>query len=242
MDKFENGRQVVRGMNKIDPQEIIDAFTQAAIDAQSMSVDGVEIHGAHSYLIDQFLWHNSNKRSDEYGGHLVNRVKLACEIVESIRLAVGKNFPVLFRFSQWKLTDYDAKIAQNPAELEQILLPLVKAGVDVFHVSTRRFWLPAFEESELSLASWTKKITGKPVIAVGNVGIDKEFSLDMFSGSVQSKPKSINLAESRLQAGDFDLVAVGRAILADSNWPDKIRLGQLDKVVPFSSESLATLS
>ncbi len=242
MDKFENKQQTVRGITQADIQDIVAAFTQAAIDAQAMGFDGVEIHGAHSYLIDQFLWKESNQRTDEYGGSLQNRVRFACQVVASVRAAVGDTFPILFRFSQWKLTDYEAKIADTSDELEQILVPLVEAGVDIFHVSTRRFWQAAFQGSERSLASWTKKITGKPVIAVGSVGIDNEFSLDIFAETIQSQPKSLDLVESRLHAGDFDFVAVGRAILADPNWAHKIKSNQLNSIIPFSSGSLGTLS
>jgi len=241
MDVFENGHQLAKGMSKIEIQDVINAFTKSAINAKKLGFDGVEIHGAHGYLIDQFLWKKSNQRTDEYGGNIENRVRFACQIINSIRKSVGEDFPIIFRFSQWKLSDYDAKIAQNISELEDILIPLVKAGVDAFHVSTRRFWEPAFEGSELSLAGWTKKITGKPVIAVGNVGIDKEFSLNMFSGDFQSQPKSVELLEKKLQEKEFDLIAVGRAILADPEWPNKIEAGELDKIIPFSSKSLSTL-
>lgn len=241
MDKFKNEQRIARGMIQADIGDVIDAFTQAAIDAQALGFDGVEIHGAHSYLIDQFLWKESNQRTDEYGGSLQNRVRFACQVVASVRAAVGDTFPILFRFSQWKLTDYEAKIANSSDELEQILVPLAKAGVDIFHVSTRRFWQAAFQGSDRSLASWTKKITGKPVIAVGSVGIDNEFSLDIFAGAIQSQPKSLELVESRLQADDFDLVAVGRAILADPNWAQKIKSNQFSKIIPFSSGSLGHL-
>lgn len=242
VDLFENGHQVVKGMSQSDIHDVIMAFCEAAIHAKSMGFDGVEIHGAHSYLIDQFLWHKSNKREDEYGGSIQNRVRFACQIVKSIRDAVGDGFPIVFRFSQWKLTDYGAQIAHTPIELEQILMPLVDAGVDIFHVSTRRFWQPAFSDSELSLAGWTKKISGKAVIAVGSVGIDKPFSLNMFSEKVTAQPNSVALLENRLAEGEFDLVAVGRAILADPNWPAKIESGQLENIIPFSSDSLLTLS
>ena len=242
MDKYENGQRVVVAMSEADIQSIIGAFTQAAVDAKAIGFDGVEIHGAHSYLIDQFLWHESNQRTDEYGGNLENRVRFACQIVESIRNAVGSDFMICFRFSQWKLTDYDAKVVSNAHELEQLLIPLVEAGVDIFHVSTRRFWEPAFSGSQLSLAGWTKKITGKPVIAVGSVGIDRPFSLDMFSQSVLSQPQSVDLLESMLAGGEFDLIAVGRALLADANWPNKLRMGQISEVVPFSSQSLSGLN
>jgi 2,4-dienoyl-CoA reductase-like NADH-dependent reductase (Old Yellow Enzyme family) len=241
VDIFEHGKQIVKGLSSSDIQEIVLAFSEAAANAKRLGFDGVEIHGAHSYLIDQFLWHRSNKRNDKYGGSLNNRVRLACEIIKSIRAVVGSNFPILFRFSQWKLSDYDARIANTPYELEQIVLPLVEAGVDIFHVSTRRFWQPAFSNSKLSLAGWTKQITGKPVIAVGSIGIDTQFSLDILSKNRLSEPKSVELVEKKLSNGEFDLVAVGRALLADPNWPTKIESGQLNRVTPFSSELLSTL-
>jgi len=115
-------------------------------------------------------------------------------------------------------------------------------GVAIFHASTRRFWLPEFSGSELTLAGWTKKITGKPVIAVSSIGIDKPFSLDIFSEAILSQPNAVALVERKLESGEFDLVAVGRAILADPSWPYKIKHGQLDEIIPFSSDSLATLS
>jgi 2,4-dienoyl-CoA reductase-like NADH-dependent reductase (Old Yellow Enzyme family) len=242
LEHYDNGRQVVKGMTEGDIEDVIEAFRKAATDAASIGFDGVEIHGALSYLIDQFLWHKSNRRRDAYGGSLKNRVRFACQVVESIRGAVGGGYPILFRFSQWKLTDYEARIASSPKELEQILLPLVEAGVDIFHASTRRFWQPAFSDSEASLAGWTKKISGRPVIAVGSVGIAEPFSLDIFSERVTSQPSSVELVERNIENGEFDLVAVGRALLGDPNWPQKIRSGELDKILPFSSDSLATLS
>jgi 2,4-dienoyl-CoA reductase-like NADH-dependent reductase (Old Yellow Enzyme family) len=242
LEHYDNGQQVVKGMTEGDIEDVIEAFRKAATDAASIGFDGVEIHGAHSYLIDQFLWHKSNRRRDAYGGSLKNRVRFACQVVESIRGAVGGGYPILFRFSQWKLTDYEARIASSPKELEQILLPLVEAGVDIFHASTRRFWQPAFSDSEVSLAGWTKKISGRPVIAVGSVGIAEPFSLDIFSERVTSQPSSVELVERNIENGEFDLVAVGRALLGDPNWPQKIRSGELDKILPFSSDSLATLS
>lgn len=243
MDKFTNETQTAKAMSQQDINEVIQAFTQAAMDAKELGFDGVEIHGAHGYLIDEFLWNKSNQRTDNYGGSLENRVRLASEIVSSIRKAVGKEFPIVFRFSQWKAMDYDAKIAENPDELTTILLALVDAGVDIFHASQRRFWEPAFKGSELSLAAWTKKITKKPVISVGNVGIDKALDVSLFEGKqIFTKPESLTLVEEKLQNEEFDLIAVGRALLADPNWSNKMRDNEMDKVTSFSSDSLATLS
>ncbi len=243
MDIFENEKQIIKAMTQNDINDVIQAFTQAAIDAKELGFDGIEIHGAHQYLIDQFLWEKSNQRTDKYGGSLENRIRFAREVVTSIRKAVGKEFPILFRFSQWKLTDYDAKIVQTPEELEVFLLSLVDAGVDIFHASQRRFWEKEFADSPLSLASWTKKITRKPVITVGSVGIDNAFELDIFSGKkVDTQPQSIALVEQQLQAEAFDLVGVGRALLADPDWANKMKLNQIDEVIPFTTDSLSTLS
>lgn len=242
IEVYQNREKIVSQMTSLDIYAVVEAFSKAASKAKEIGFDGVEIHGAHSYLIDSFLWHKSNKRHDEYGGSLKNRVRFATEIVSSVRSAVGPGFPICFRFSQWKLTDYDAKIVSNPSELESLLIPLVEAGVDMFHVSTRRFWQPAFPGSPMTLAGWTKAITGKPVIAVGSVGIDQQFSLDMFSQNVNLQPQSIEQVERMLESNQFDLIAVGRAMLADPDWVNKIKSGHLTDIVPFTSSSLTSLN
>ncbi|CAM5737135.1 NADPH dehydrogenase [Streptomyces tendae] len=84
----------------------------------------MELHGAHGYLIDQFLWAGTNRRTDAYGGDPVARTRFAVEIVQAVRSAVSPGFPVVFRFSQWKADHYDARLAETPEELEAILTPL----------------------------------------------------------------------------------------------------------------------
>ena len=103
---------------------------------------------------------------------LLGRTQFAVEIVEACRREVGPDFPIIFRFSQWKMNDFKAKLAKTPDELERFLQPLVNAGVDIFHCSTRRFWEAEFDGSDLNLAGWTKKLSGKPVISVGSVGLE----------------------------------------------------------------------
>ncbi|CAM5545207.1 hypothetical protein SCANM63S_04410 [Streptomyces canarius] len=117
--------------------------------------------------------------------------------------------PVLFRYSQWKQQDYTARLAETPEELEAILTPLAAAGVDAFHASTRRYWLPEFDGSDLNLAGWTKKFTGKPVMSVGLVGLDGDF-INAFQGEGSPVKGTDNLLD-RLEADEFDLVAIGRA-------------------------------
>ncbi|HAF90241.1 MAG TPA: 12-oxophytodienoate reductase, partial [Pseudomonas sp.] len=147
MEKCKDGNVVVHGMTQQDIRDVIGAFAQAARDAKAIGMDGVEIHGAHGYLIDQFFWEGSNQRTDEYGGSLANRSRFAVELVQAVREAVGPDFPIIFRFSQWKQQDYTARLVQSPEALGEFLAPLVEAGVDIFHCSTRRFWEPEFEGS-----------------------------------------------------------------------------------------------
>jgi 2,4-dienoyl-CoA reductase-like NADH-dependent reductase (Old Yellow Enzyme family) len=116
----------------------------------------------------------------------------------------------------------------------------VKAGVDVFHCSTRRFWEPEFEGSDLNLAGWAKKLTGKPSITVGSVGLDDEF-LTAFIDGKGANNASIDKLIEMFERDDFDMVAVGRALLADSEWVAKIQTGRIEELVPFNVEALKTL-
>ncbi|OXM13407.1 NADH:flavin oxidoreductase [Paenibacillus herberti] len=235
------GEKVSEPLSVEEIRGLINGYAQAAADAKRIGFDGVEIHGAHGYLIDQFFWDKTNKREDEYGGDLVGRTRFAVEVIEAVRQAVGPDFPIVFRFSQWKPEDYTAKLAQTPEELELFLAPLSAAGVDIFHSSTRRFWEPEFEGSSLNLAGWTQKITGKPAITVGSVGLDSEFT-SLFTEGRGGQNASLEQLTERLEKGEFDLVAVGRALLTDAAWAEKIREARTEDLQPFTRESLGSLS
>ncbi|SOD85687.1 NADH:flavin oxidoreductase [Streptomyces sp. Ag109_G2-15] len=227
-------------MTQQDLDDVVAAYAEAAADAERIGFDGVEIHGAHGYLLDQFLWAGTNRRTDAYGGDLVARTKFSAEIVAAVREAVSPDFPVLFRYSQWKQQDYGARLAETPEELEAILTPLAAAGVDAFHASTRRYWLPEFDGSDLNLAGWTKKLTGKPVITVGSVGLDGDF-INAFQGE-GSPVKGIDNLLDRLEADEFDMVAVGRALLQDPEWAAKVLADRFDELKPYDAAALQTLS
>ena len=185
----------------------------------------------------------SNQRTDNYGGSMANRGRFAVEIIQAVRAAVGPDFPIIFRFSQWKQQDYTARLAQNPEELKAFLQPLSDAGVDIFHCSTRRFWEPEFAESELNLAGWTRQLTGKPTITVGSVGLDgSEFTSFMTNTKEIAQPASLDALLTRFNAQEFDLVAVGRALLVDPEWAEKVRDGRQDEILPFSRNALGSLS
>lgn len=236
------GRVVCHAMTEEDIADVIAAFARAARDAQRIGFDGVELHGAHGYLIDQFFWEGVNLRDDAYGGSLERRTRFGAELVRAVRAAVGADFPICLRYSQWKLQDYGARLARTPDELGRFLAPLVDAGVDLFHCSTRRYWQPEFEGSALNLAGWTKRLTGKPTITVGSIGLDTEFvSQQGGAGFNDAHAASIDVLLARLEAGEFDLAAVGRALIAEPNWPRLLRAGQLQEARGFAKAQLAEL-
>jgi 2,4-dienoyl-CoA reductase-like NADH-dependent reductase (Old Yellow Enzyme family) len=231
-------------MSDSDVADAIAAFGRAAGDAKRLGFDSVELHGAHGYLIDQFFWESTNAREDGWGGGTIaERGRFAAEILKAVRAAVGPDFPVIIRLSQWKQQDFTHKIAANPDQLADWLTPLADAGADVFHCSQRRFWEPEFPELDgeegLNFAGWAKKVTGKPTITVGSVGLSGEFVASY--GGEASQPASLDNLLARLERDEFDLVAVGRALIVDPDWSLKVRDGRTSELTPYDVSSLATL-
>ncbi len=235
-----NGQKIGNPLTLDEIDQIIEAFVEAAISAKRLGFDGIELHGAHGYLIDQFFWEKTNQRNDIYGGSLVKRTRFATEIIRRCKESVGQDYPIILRFSQWKTQDFTAKLAKDPDELLEFLKPLVDAGVDMFHCSTRRFWEPEFEYSDLNLAGWTKKLTGKPTITVGSVGLDNEFTNAFLKGE-GARNTGIDQLLQRLNNEEFDLVAVGRALLTDPEWGKKIKENRFSELIPFNVNSLNSL-
>ena len=232
-----------RALARDELAEVAASFADAAVAARDVGFDAIEIHGAHGYLIDEFLWEKTNQRTDEYGGSLAARTRFPAEVVAAVRAAVGPDYPIIFRFSQWKGADYSATIASDAGELEGILAPLAAAGVDVFHPSTRRHYVPAFADSgsELSLAGWTKRITGLPVIAVGSVGLQTQFRSEKPGQLIE--PDSADRLVAQFEAGEFDIAAVGRALLADPAWVNRLREGTLADFAGYDpAKALAALA
>jgi len=225
--------------------DTVAAFARAAADAKRLGFDTIEIHGAHGYLIDQFFWSGTNERTDRYGGAtLVERSRLAGEVVAAIRTAVGPDFPIILRLSQWKQQDFAARLAPTPKEMEDWLVPLVEAGTDILHCSQRRFWEPEFPEIDgedgLNFAGWAKKLTGATTISVGSVGLSGDF-IAAFGGEGSTSAGLGQLVE-RMEREEFDLIAVGRALISDADWVTKIRNGDSANLQGFDAASLATLA
>ncbi|MBC2776634.1 NADH:flavin oxidoreductase [Parasphingopyxis marina] len=237
---FGEGIERGQAMDEAAIAGTIEAYASAAEETKRMGCGAVELHGAHGYLIDQFFWEVTNRRNDPYGGSsIAERSRFAVETVKAIRSRVGENFPIIFRLSQWKIPDYAAKNAQTPQELEQWLAPLADAGVDIFHCSQRRFWEPEFEGSPLNLAGWAKKVTGCPTITVGSVGLSEAFLDPDARPEIATAPLDDLLA--RLEREEFDLVAIGRALISDPQWARKVKAGQTNLLIPYNAADLQRL-
>jgi len=232
-------------MSEEDIADAVAAFARAAADAQKLGFDTIEIHGAHGYLIDQFFWSGTNTREDRYGGASIKeRARLAGEVVAATRAAVGPDFPIILRVSQWKQQDFTTRLAATPAEMTDWLAPLVEAGVDVLHCSQRRFWEPEFPEIDgeqgLNFAGWAKKLTGAATISVGSVGLSGDF-LAAFGGEA-SQPSGLDGLIARMEREEFDLIAVGRALIANPNWATQVLHGQSEALKGFQAADLAVLA
>jgi 2,4-dienoyl-CoA reductase-like NADH-dependent reductase (Old Yellow Enzyme family) len=235
------GKKVAEEPSEAEVLDMAQAYADAARDATRLGFDCVELHGAHSYLIDEFFWERTNQRTDRFGGSLQQRAEFAAETIRRSRAAIG-DLPLIIRISQWKSVDYGAKLATTPQALEQWLRVLVDAGVDMIHCSQRRILEPEFPEVDgpegLNLAGWVKKLLGIPTISVGSVGLSSEFT-GAFRGE-GSKAGRLDAVVQRLARGEFDLVAVGRALLQDPEWAVKVKNHHFDQLHDYRAEALQT--
>jgi 2,4-dienoyl-CoA reductase-like NADH-dependent reductase (Old Yellow Enzyme family) len=232
-------------MSDSDIADTIAAFARGAADAKRLGFDTIELHGAHGYLFDQFFWAPTNQRTDRYGGATIGeRSRFAAEVVAAVRASVGPDFPIIMRLSQWKVQDFAARLAETPALMADWLTPMVEAGVDVLHCSQRRFWEPEFPdvdgEQGLNFAGWAKKLTGAATISVGSVGLEGDF-MAAFGGEGSSTAKLDKLVE-RMERDEFDLIAVGRALIGDPAWVEKVRAGDSSALKSFDAAVLAELA
>jgi 2,4-dienoyl-CoA reductase-like NADH-dependent reductase (Old Yellow Enzyme family) len=236
---------VGKPMSQADIDAVIEAFATAVANAQRLGFDGVELHAAHGFLIDQFFWEKTNLRTDRYGGDLRDRTRFAAEVVAECKHRVGPRFPLFMRISQFKMTDYTAQLARTPADLACFLEPLVDAGVDVFDCSQRRIAQPTFEGSDLNLAGWVKKLTGLPTASCGGVGLSQDAATFGTAGvyGMQAQPSVAQLDQlcERLDRAEFDLVSVARAMLGDAQWAAKVARGLDRELQPFRAELMTTL-
>jgi 2,4-dienoyl-CoA reductase-like NADH-dependent reductase (Old Yellow Enzyme family) len=221
--------------------DVLAAYRRSAAAARAAGFDGIEIHGAHGYLIDQFLWSATNRRGDGWGGDAVARTRFAAAVVRACREGTGPGYPIALRVSQWKQQDYAARLAETPQALAALLAPLVQAGADILHCSTRRFWEPEFPGSPLNLAGWVRHLLGVPTISVGSVGLDTDAVASLRQGQ-DAGVAGVEALLERMARDEFDLIAIGRALLGDADWFAKLRRGSTDEWRPFTPAAFKTLA
>ena len=233
-------------MTEADMAAVAHAFADAASAAKARGFDGVEVHAGHGFLLDQFLWSGTNRRRDDYGGNAANRARFPAEVIAACRAATGPDFPILARISQFKIDAYEARIAETPEELGELLRPLAAAGADILHCSQREAWEPAFEGSPLNLAGWARKLTGLPTIAVGSVGLAGLFTEEEAATPGAGFPgvslERLDQVAAMLWRGEFDLLSVGRSLLADAQWANKVRDGRDGELQALDLAALTTLT
>lgn len=238
-------RKVTEGMTEPEIARLVDAYARGAAQAVELGFDGIELHGAHGYVIDQFLWKALNHRTDRYGGSPRARGRFAAEVVRACRERLPPGLPIVFRMSNWKMVDFAARLADTPQELEELLSPIVEAGVDLFDCSQRRFWEPCWEDpqvnqGDLNLAGWVKKVTGVPTCTIGSIGLDLDFLVSL--GEARTAEPDLGKLDElmrRFDRGDFDMIAVGRAMIAEPDWPRLVQRGAFDRLKPFSTSVMA---
>jgi len=237
-EQVRKEREPTSPMSHREIDAVIEGYVRSAVAAKHVGFDGIAIHGAHGYMPDAFLWSGTNQRSDRYGGDIAQRTVFVQEMIRAIRAAIGTDMPIMLRFSQWKQQDYAAKLVHTPQELAQLLLPISAAGVDIFDASTRWFWKPEFPGSDLNLAGWAQKITGKPAMTVGSVGL----SNDLYEALEKGSAEAVDLAAlmEKFNRGEFALVGVGRALLSDPAFANKIRSG--GRPAAFDRKCIQTLT
>lgn len=207
---------VNRELSVNEIKRIICQFIEGAVRVKKAGCDGVELHAAHGYLIQQFLSPNTNKRTDQYGGNLENRMRFLLEIIDGIRLNCGKDFPIVVRLT---VDEMYSEIGQNGKgyNLEEgikMAKILSDKGIDAIDVSsaaydTFNYWLepttftPGWRKY---LASEVKKVVDIPVIAANLIRSPKQ-------------------AEMQLEEGTQDFISLGRPLIADPHWPNKVKSG-----------------
>jgi len=236
-----SARPGIREMDEGDFSQVENAFAEAARKAKLIGCDAVELHGAHGYLLDSFLSNATNLRKDDYGGSLANRMRFPLRVVRAVRSAVGDDYPIIYRFSQWRIDDFnDVKFA-NPDELGVWVNGLKDAGVDVLHVSTRSAVAAGFPEvdGERTLAGWARKLSGLPVIAVGKISVT--LTMDEAFGEREDAVSDPTPAFALLDRGEADLLAVGRALIANPDWVRIVRDEDWRMLKPFDRTQLGKL-
>jgi 2,4-dienoyl-CoA reductase-like NADH-dependent reductase (Old Yellow Enzyme family) len=216
-------------------------YANAARRALEAGADAVEIHGAHGYLLDTFLNPAANTRTDAWGGDLERRLRFPAEVVRTVREAVGPAFPILYRFSRFPGTAPAEERFPDIGALARTCATLREAGADILHASTRSATDPQFPEAPggpHALAAWARLLSGCWTVAVGGVSTGWH---DDGNGSGHETTTDPTPALDLVRTGACDLLAVGRALIANPDWVNVVAGGRWQDLRPFRRDLLATL-
>jgi 2,4-dienoyl-CoA reductase-like NADH-dependent reductase (Old Yellow Enzyme family) len=184
-----------------DIEHVISGFVETARGAAEAGFDGIEVHGAHGYLISNFLSAYSNRRTDAYGGSVENRYRFAHEIIQAVRRVVPPDRLLIFRISNWGVADMEVSLFEDRSEWQQIIKMLSKEPIDAISVSTYDYSAKAFGTDQ-TMAQLTREATDLPLMICGKI-YDRA------------------TAEDALKHADIILSA--KSILLNPNWIDDIR-------------------
>lgn len=206
----EGGYRLPQAMNEEQIADAIEGFAHAAKRAiGTAGFDGIEIHGANGYLLDQFLTDYTNQRTDRWGGGVRQRMRLILEVIAAVQKVAG-GAPVGVRISQGKVNDYEHKWAAADADAEVIFGELADAGVDFIHVTDLHAWQPAFNQGTASLVALARRFApDMPLIANGGVQNSSHANQVMHDGA--------------------DIIAIGKAALANPDLPHLLANNQAGK-------------
>ena len=215
-EKSKMSESVNRELSKKEIKKLICQFVEGAVRVQKAGCDGVELHASHGYLIQQFLSPNTNKRTDEYGGSLKNRMRFLLEIIDGIRKNCGKDFPIVVRLT---VDEMYSKIGQdgkgyNLEEGLKMAKILNDKGIDAIDVSsaaydTFNYWL----EPTTFTPGWRKYLAYE---------VKKVVDIPVIAANLIRSPKQ---AELQLEEGCQDFISLGRPLIADPYWPKKVKNG-----------------
>ena len=212
--------QTPREISKDEIAEVVESYAMATKRAHEVGFDGVEVHGANGYLMDQFLTTYTNHRTDEYGGDIENRFRFHIEVMTAVRNAVPNDFPVGVRISQTKVNDREYSWPGGVEDARVIFGSLGKIGNIFIDVCAHLGCSPVFESGK-SLAGLAKDFSDCTVIANGKLDNPEE-------------------AERVLGNEEGDFVAIAKGALADPEWPNKISQGI--PPVPFQQDMITPLA
>ncbi len=188
-------------MSRFDIEHVITGFVETARGAIEAGFDGVEIHGAHGYLISQFLSSYSNKRSDDYGGSVKNRFRFAHEVIQAVNKLIPDDRLLITRISNWGVADMEVSLFDTKEEYQEIIKLLSDEPIDAISVSTYEFQQTAFGTGK-NMAQLAREVTELPLILCGGI-------YDRAS------------AEKALQ--DADIILAGKSALLNPHWVEDVR-------------------